>query len=111
MLLLKKHILLAIVNKSLRDLPTPSNLSYFWNFGSLLGLCLLLQIISGIFLAMHYSADINMAFPSIVHISKDVNYGFLLRSLHANGASLFFFVVYLHIGRGLFYGSYFQTKV
>ena len=111
MRLWKKHILFAIVNKSLRDLPTPSNLSYFWNFGSLLGLCLLLQIISGIFLAMHYSADINIAFPSIVHISKDVNYGFLLRYLHANGASLFFFVVYLHIGRGLFYGSYFQTQV
>nr|QNP10069.1 cytochrome b [Ochthebius peisonis] len=97
---------LDIVNSSLIDLPSPSNISAWWNFGSLLGLCLMIQILTGLFLAMHYTADINMAFNSVVHICRDVNFGWLLRTLHANGASFFFICIYLHIGRGLYYGSY-----
>lgn len=111
MIKIKQNTLISILNKTARDLPSPSNITFFWNLGSLLGLCLIIQIISGIFLAMHYSADINIAFTSIVHITRDVNSGFLLRFLHANGASLFFFCVYTHMGRGLFYSSYLQTKV
>lgn len=91
------------------DLPAPSNFNYFWNFGSLLGLCLGIQIITGIFLAMHYCSDVDLAFSSVAHITRDVNYGFILRYLHANGASMFFLCVYLHIGRGIYYGSY--TKI
>ena len=91
------------------DLPAPSNISYLWNFGSLLGVCLGIQIATGIFLAMHYCADVNLAFSSVAHITRDVNYGFILRYLHANGASMFFLCVYMHIGRGLYYGSY--TKI
>nr|YP_009995413.1 cytochrome b [Ochthebius lividipennis]QNP09829.1 cytochrome b [Ochthebius lividipennis] len=97
---------LDIVNSSLIDLPSPSNISAWWNFGSLLGLCLGIQIITGLFLAMHYTADINMAFNSVVHICRDVNFGWLIRTLHANGASFFFICIYLHIGRGIYYGSY-----
>nr|ALO76102.1 cytochrome b [Amphiops globus] len=95
-----------IVNNSLIDLPTPSNISTWWNFGSLLGLCLGIQIVTGIFLAMHYTANIEMAFNSVVHICRDVNYGWILRTIHANGASFFFICIYLHIGRGIYYGSY-----
>nr|AOY40262.1 cytochrome b [Bostrichoidea sp. KM-2015] len=95
-----------IINNSLIDLPSPSNISMWWNFGSLLGLCLMVQIITGIFLAMHYTANVDMAFKSVVHICREVNYGWLLRTLHANGASMFFVCIYLHIGRGLYYGSY-----
>nr|YP_009995283.1 cytochrome b [Ochthebius quadricollis]QNP09673.1 cytochrome b [Ochthebius quadricollis] len=97
---------LDIINSSLIDLPSPSNISAWWNFGSLLGLCLMIQIITGLFLAMHYTADINMAFNSVIHICRDVNYGWLIRTLHANGASFFFICIYLHIGRGMYYGSY-----
>nr|YP_009995491.1 cytochrome b [Ochthebius sculptoides]QNP09946.1 cytochrome b [Ochthebius sculptoides] len=97
---------LDIVNNSLIDLPSPSNISAWWNFGSLLGLCLMIQIITGLFLAMHYTADINMAFNSVIHICRDVNFGWLIRTLHANGASFFFICIYLHIGRGIYYGSY-----
>lgn len=111
MRLRKEHPLLSIVNQVLVDLPSPASISYFWNFGSLLGLCLGLQIITGIFLAMHYSSDINTAFQSMAHIMRDVNYGFLLRYVHANGASLFFICVYLHIGRGIYYGSYQKLPV
>nr|UBU97866.1 cytochrome b [Gryllus bimaculatus] len=100
------HPLLKIVNSSLIDLPTPSNISTWWNFGSLLGLCLIIQIMTGIFLAMHYTADINMAFNSVSHICRDVNFGWLLRTMHANGASFFFICLYIHIGRGMYYGSY-----
>nr|UHM24939.1 cytochrome b [Layahima wuzhishana] len=100
------HPLLKIANNALIDLPAPSNISAWWNFGSLLGLCLIIQIITGLFLAMHYTADINMAFNSVTHIIRDVNYGWLIRTLHANGASFFFICIYLHIGRGLYYGSY-----
>nr|YP_009935555.1 cytochrome b [Prosopocoilus astacoides]QNS37134.1 cytochrome b [Prosopocoilus astacoides]UTM10025.1 cytochrome b [Prosopocoilus astacoides castaneus] len=95
-----------IINNALIDLPSPSNISAWWNFGSLLGLCLGIQIITGIFLSMHYTANIDMAFNSVIHISRDVNYGWLLRTIHANGASFFFICLYLHVGRGLYYGSY-----
>nr|WPM98431.1 cytochrome b [Ochthebius quadricollis] len=97
---------LDIINSSLIDLPSPSNISAWWNFGSLLGLCLMIQIITGLFLAMHYTADINNAFNSVIHICRDVNYGWLIRTLHANGASFFFICIYLHIGRGMYYSSY-----
>nr|YP_010443047.1 cytochrome b [Araeosoma owstoni]UTD49297.1 cytochrome b [Araeosoma owstoni] len=102
----KSHPILQILNSTFIDLPTPSNLSIWWNFGSLLGLCLIIQIITGIFLAMHYTADISLAFSSVSHICRDVNYGWLLRNIHANGASMFFICMYCHIGRGLYYGSY-----
>nr|YP_010705027.1 cytochrome b [Sciocoris lateralis]WCQ78565.1 cytochrome b [Sciocoris lateralis] len=102
----KTHPLLKIINSSLIDLPTPSAISLWWNFGSLLGMCLMIQIISGLFLAMHYTANIELAFSSVVHICRDVNNGWLMRYTHANGASLFFICLYLHIGRGLYYGSY-----
>nr|AML26389.1 cytochrome b [Staphylinidae sp. BMNH 1274634] len=95
-----------IMNNSLIDLPSPSNISAWWNFGSLLGLCLMIQIITGIFLAMHYTANIDLAFNSVAHICRDVNYGWLIRTLHANGASFFFICLYMHIGRGIYYGSY-----
>nr|QRV62413.1 cytochrome b [Deuteronectes picturatus] len=100
------HPMLKIMNNALIDLPSPSNISLWWNFGSLLGLCLMIQIITGIFLSMHYSANIELAFHSINHICRDVNYGWLMRTIHANGASLFFICIYLHIGRGMYYGSY-----
>nr|YP_010946386.1 cytochrome b [Balta jinlinorum]WGO57104.1 cytochrome b [Balta jinlinorum] len=102
----KNHPLLKIMNNMLIDLPTPSNISSWWNFGSLLGLCLMIQIITGLFLAMHYCPNIESAFNSVNHICRDVNYGWLLRTLHANGASMFFICIYMHIGRGMYYGSY-----
>nr|YP_009948658.1 cytochrome b [Arma custos]QOH97839.1 cytochrome b [Arma custos] len=102
----KTHPLFKIINGSLIDLPSPSSISLWWNFGSLLGLCLMIQIISGLFLAMHYTANIELAFSSVVHICRDVNNGWLMRYTHANGASLFFICLYMHIGRGLYYGSY-----
>jgi len=102
----KSHPLFKILNGLLVDLPAPNNLSIWWNFGSLLALCLGIQIITGIFLAIHYTSHIDLAFSSVAHISRDVNYGWLLRSLHANGASWFFICLYLHIGRGLYYGSF-----
>nr|AAS01745.1 cytochrome b [Ictalurus lupus] len=102
----KTHPLLKIANNALIDLPAPSNISAWWNFGSLLLLCLMAQILTGLFLAMHYTSDISTAFSSVAHICRDVNYGWLIRNLHANGASFFFICIYLHIGRGLYYGSY-----
>nr|WIC77861.1 cytochrome b [Galerida malabarica] len=102
----KNHPLLKIVNDSLVDLPTPSNISSWWNFGSLLGICLITQIITGLLLAMHYTADTSLAFASVTHICRDVQFGWLIRNLHANGASFFFICIYFHIGRGLYYGSY-----
>nr|UDH55083.1 cytochrome b [Lepus europaeus] len=102
----KTHPLLKIVNHSLIDLPTPSNISAWWNFGSLLGLCLMIQILTGLFLAMHYTSDTATAFSSVTHICRDVNYGWLIRYLHANGASMFFICLYMHVGRGIYYGSY-----
>nr|ADB82671.1 cytochrome b [Uta stansburiana] len=102
----KSHPMIKIVNNSFVDLPTPSNISAWWNFGSLLGLCLIIQILTGLFLAMHYTADISSAFSSIAHICRDVQYGWLIRNTHANGASMFFICIYMHVGRGLYYGSY-----
>jgi len=102
----KSHPLLTLVNGYLVDSPQPSNISYLWNFGSLLGLCLIIQIITGVTLAMHYNASVAEAFNSVEHIMRDVNNGWLIRYLHSNTASAFFFLVYLHVGRGLYYGSY-----
>nr|YP_010022795.1 cytochrome b [Sarcophaga schuetzei]QOP39643.1 cytochrome b [Sarcophaga schuetzei] len=104
-----KHPILSIANSALVDLPAPINISAWWNFGSLLFLCLMIQILTGLFLAMHYTADINLAFNSVNHICRDVNYGWLLRTMHANGASFFFICIYLHVGRGMYYGSYLFT--
>nr|YP_009164277.1 cytochrome b [Amynthas corticis]AIR76374.1 cytochrome b [Amynthas corticis] len=100
------HPAIKIINGSLIDLPAPNNISIWWNYGSLLGLCLVIQIATGLFLSMHYSPNIEMAFSSVAHISRNVNYGWLLRSIHANGASMFFLFIYLHAGRGLYYGSF-----
>jgi len=86
----KNHPLLKIANNALVDLPAPVNISAWWNFGSLLGLCLITQITTGLFLAIHYTADVSLAFNRVSHISRDVNYGWLLRAIHANGASFFF---------------------
>lgn len=102
----KSHPLLKIINSSFIDLPTPSSISSWWNFGSLLGVCLIIQILTGLFLAIHYTSDTITAFSSVTHICRDVNYGWVLRYLHANGASMFFICLYLHVGRGLYYGSY-----
>ena len=106
MRILKSHPLLKIVNSYIIASPQPANLSYLWNFGSLLALCLGIQIITGVTLAMHYTPSVAEAFNSVEHIMRDVNNGWLIRYLHANTASAFFFLVYLHIGRGLYYGSY-----
>nr|WLD25700.1 cytochrome b [Muscardinus avellanarius] len=102
----KSHPLIKIINDSFIDLPTPSNISAWWNFGSLLGACLGIQILTGLFLAMHYTSDTLTAFSSVTHICRDVNYGWLIRYMHANGASMFFICLFLHIGRGVYYGSY-----
>ena len=106
MRLLKTNVLLAQVNSFIVDSPQPANLSYMWNMGSLLAMTLGIQIITGVVLAMHYTPNVDLAFVSVEHIMRDVNYGWLLRYLHANGASFFFIAVYLHIARGLYYGSY-----
>nr|WOR81081.1 cytochrome b [Anaspides richardsoni] len=102
----KTHPLMKLVNGAFIDMPVPSNISTWWNFGSLLGLCLIAQIITGLFLAMHYTAHVDLAFSSIAHICRDVNYGWFLRTFHANMASFFFICLYAHIGRGIYYGSY-----
>ena len=105
-----KDSLLAFANAHIVDYPTPINLNYMWSFGSTAGLCLVIQIITGIFLAMHYTPHIDLAFSSVEHIMSDVNNGWLIRYLHANGASMFFIVVYSHIFRGLYYGSYMYPR-
>nr|WAR51462.1 cytochrome b [Zemeros flegyas] len=102
----KTHPIIKIINSSLIDMPSPSNISSWWNFGSLLGLCLIIQIITGLFLTMYYTANIELAFYSVNYICRNVNYGWLIRTLHANGASFFFICVYLHIGRGIYYESF-----
>jgi len=106
MRILKSHPLLKLVNSYIIDSPQPSNISYLWNFGSLLAFCLIIQIITGVTLAMHYNPSVLEAFNSVEHIMRDVNNGWLIRYLHSNTASAFFFLVYLHMGRGLYYGSY-----
>lgn len=105
----KTHPLIKIINNSLIDLPSPANISLIWNFGSLLGICLIIQIITGIFLAIHFNSDTTLAFSAAAHISRDVNYGWLIRTLHANGASLFFICIYFHIGRGIYFNSFLLT--
>nr|YP_010721222.1 cytochrome b [Parnassius delphius]WDS46373.1 cytochrome b [Parnassius delphius] len=102
----KTHPLIKIINSSLIDLPSPSNISLWWNFGSLLALCLIIQILTGLFLTMYYTANIELAFYSVNYICRNVNYGWLIRTLHANGASFFFICIYLHIGRGIYYESF-----
>nr|WDE81597.1 cytochrome b [Regulus calendula] len=102
----KNHPLLKVINDALIDLPTPSNISSWWNFGSLLGICLVTQIVTGLLLAMHYTADTSLAFASVSHMCRNVQFGWLIRNLHANGASFFFICIYFHIGRGFYYGSY-----
>jgi len=106
MRILKSYPLLKMVNSYVIDSPQPSNISYLWNFGSLLAFCLVIQIITGVTLGMHYTPNVLEAFDSVEHIMRDVNNGWLIRYLHSNTASAFFFIVYLHIGRGLYYGSY-----
>jgi len=105
-----KDYLISIVNNHIIDYPTPINLSYAWSFGALAGICLVIQLVSGIFLAMHYIPNIDYAFTSVEHIMRDVNNGWLIRYIHANGASMFFIVVYTHIFRGLYYGSYMAPR-
>nr|YP_009110157.1 cytochrome b [Neptis clinia]AIW64861.1 cytochrome b [Neptis clinia] len=102
----KSHPVIKIINGSLIDLPSPSNISSWWNFGSLLALCLVTQIITGLFLTMYYTANIELAFYSVNYICRNVNYGWLIRTLHANGASFFFICIYFHIGRGIYYESF-----
>nr|QVX31176.1 cytochrome b [Gesiella jameensis] len=106
----KSHPMIKMMNNSLIDLPTPNNLSIWWNLGSILGLCLIMQITTGLFLTMHYTPHIDLAFSSIAHITRDMNYGWLLRNFHANGASFFFICLYLHMGRGFYYGSYTNSE-
>jgi ubiquinol-cytochrome c reductase cytochrome b subunit len=105
-----KNRFLGILNSHIIDYPTPVNINYFWSFGSTAGICLLIQLITGIFLAMHYTPHIDYAFNSVEHIMRDVNNGWLIRYLHANGASIFFIVVYCHIFRGLYFGSYIKPR-
>jgi ubiquinol-cytochrome c reductase cytochrome b subunit len=107
---LLKQPVLSVVNEHLIAYPTPSNLNYFWGFGSLAGICLVIQIATGIFLAMHYCPEVSLAFSSVEHIMRDVNGGYILRYAHANGASLFFLVVMIHILRNLYYGSYYAPR-
>jgi len=111
MRILKSHFLLRLINSYLIDSPQPANISYLWNFGSLLGICLIIQILTGVFLAMHYTPHVDFAFNSVEHIMRDVNSGYILRYCHANVASFFFIFVYAHIARGLFYSSYRTPRV
>nr|AAS75518.1 cytochrome b [Carduelis carduelis] len=106
----KNHQILKVINNALIDLPTPPNILTWWNFGSLLGICLITQIVTGLLLATHYTADTNLAFSSVAHMCRDVQFGWLIRNLHANGASFFFICIYLHIGRGIYYGSYLNKE-
>jgi ubiquinol-cytochrome c reductase cytochrome b subunit len=111
MRLLKTHVLLRFLNSYVVDSPEPANISYMWNFGSLLGICLIIQILTGAFLAMHYTPNVDFAFNSVEHIMRDVNNGWIIRYTHANVASFFFIFVYMHIGRGLYYSSYKSPRV
>nr|YP_009522494.1 apocytochrome b [Hygrophorus russula]AXQ02217.1 apocytochrome b [Hygrophorus russula] len=111
MRILKTHVLLRLVNSYIVDSPQPANITYLWNFGSLLAVCLIIQILTGAFLAMHYQANVDFAFNSVEHIMRDVNNGWILRYVHANVASFFFIFVYMHVGRGLYYSSYKSPRV
>ncbi|YP_006460236.1 Cobp (mitochondrion) [Saccharomyces paradoxus] len=107
----KSNVYLSLVNSYTIDSPQPSSINYWWNMGSLLGLCLVIQIVTGIFMAMHYSSNIELAFSSVEHIMRDVHSGYILRYLHANGASFFFMVMFMHMAKGLYYGSYRSPRV
>lgn len=107
---IKQHAVVQLINDHLVDYPTPSNLTLFWNYGFLAGMCLSVQLVTGIALAMHYTPHVDLAFLSVEHIMRDVNNGWFLRYAHANGASMFFITVFIHIGRGLYYGSYMQPR-
>nr|AZL93410.1 cytochrome b [Habroteleia persimilis] len=100
--------IIYLIKSSLINLPTPININLWWNFGSLLGMCLLIQIITGMFLSFHYSPNINLAFNSIIHMNHNLNFGWLIHYLHMNGASMFFFCIYIHIGRNMYYNTYFN---
>lgn len=104
--IIKTNNLIKIISNTLIKLPTPININIWWNFGSLLGICLIIQIITGFFLSIHYTANINLAFNRIIHIIQDVNYGWLIRLIHINGASIFFICIFLHIGRNLYFNSF-----
>lgn len=107
---IKKQPIVQLINEHLVDYPTPSNLTLFWNYGFLAGMCLSVQLVTGIALAMHYTPHVDLAFLSVEHIMRDVNNGWFLRYAHANGASMFFITVFIHIGRGLYYGSYMKPR-
>jgi group I intron endonuclease len=109
--LLKTHPFLSLVNSYLIDSPSPSNISYLWNYGSLLGIVLVIQIATGVTLAMHYVPHVDLAFISVEHIMRDVNYGWMIRYFHANGAAFFFIFIYIHMAKGLYYGSYKAPRV
>jgi len=104
------HPVIKHINNALIDLPAPNNISIIWNYGSLIGLCLVIQIITGLFLSIHYVSHVDLAFSSVAHISRDVNYGWIIRSIHTNGASIFFLFLYIHTGRGIYYGSFKLTE-
>lgn len=106
----KKNKLILIIYNSLINLPTPINISIWWNFGSLLGICLIIQILSGFILTIHYTPNINLAFNRIIHIIQDVNYGWIIRLIHINGASIFFICIFIHIGRNIYYNSFILIK-
>lgn len=107
----KSNPFISIANSYVVDAPEPANISYFWNLGSLLGTCLVIQLATGIFLAMHYSSNLDLAFISVQHIMIDVNYGWLIRYAHSNGAGFFFIFVYIHMARGIYYGSYKKPRI
>ena len=107
----KNHPLLKIANNALVDLPAPSNISVNWNYGSLLGLVLIIQLITGIILATRFSGHADISFDSVIIIYQDTSYGWLIRLAHSTGATFFFLFLYLHIGRGLYYGSYVYSEV
>lgn len=107
---LNKDFVLSFIDSHLVDYPSPINLNYLWSFGSIAGICLVIQILSGVFLAMHYTPHVDLAFNSVEHIMRDVNNGWLIRYIHANGASMFFIVVYSHIFRGIYFGSYIYPR-
>nr|YP_009444477.1 apocytochrome b [Naumovozyma dairenensis]APD15100.1 apocytochrome b [Naumovozyma dairenensis] len=107
----KSNVYMNLVNSYIIDSPQPSSINYWWNVGSLLGLCLVIQILTGVFMAMHYSSSIELAFNSVEHIMREVNMGWFLRYAHANTASFFFMMMYIHIGKALYYGSYRSPRV
>lgn len=108
---LVNNFFLAVIHDHIISYPTPKNLSYHWSFGALSGICLIIQILSGLFLSMHYVPDINLAFASVEHIMRDVNNGWLVRYIHSNGASMFFFVIFFHIFRNIYFGSYLYPRI